>query len=415
MFIPFRQGVVSCPVAGQTQQFLSITQYGITLDTSLGDLVVTFAYKQANYLHVEHKTTLNAWLKPAQITTYWLYIELDMRTGARTFGTTNVAPSVSTSEPQGPLTNQIWYDPTSKITKTFKGTSWVDCLRVVVAKVESNTIKAWNGSNSYTGSQINDNTSSEVGSILFDDTNRPLRKNDTFITTTDFIYSSTTNVSSIRVENLNFRSEADTNMAAFTVVQFSDFGKIIPAGSVGVFDNVVGIIEKSVTTGQLINVTPQGIITNPAWDWSKASQPLWYDQSGLLTETPRPGINPVAFVVEKTKVLFTPRTVNAPEVTNTELAVRTYVPAQGIITIDEDIGWHMIEQTGPITIKFNAPTRDNLIRFTVEIISNGADVYWEMDDVITQCDAGITDIHHIVYRPARGNSVATFFRERTQY
>jgi hypothetical protein len=410
MFVPFRQGIVKCPVANNVQQFLTKTSTTISIVTSAGPTLFSIAHKNSTYLHVESTPTINAWTIPAA-STYYLFIDINIRTALRTFGTVTKTPTVATTAPTVKAVNDMWFDKTTSTMKYYNGTGWVECIRVLVAKVIAGVIHPWNAGSSYLGTQINDYTETNTGHIAYDADDRPLKRTSTFFTTTDTITANTNTISSIRLEALQFYAYAEQHMPQYTVVQLSQFGAITPAGTNNTYDSAIGIIETPLEIGQYGAVTPSGVIQNANWNWPTPNQPLYYDEAGQLTIIARPGIQPIAYAVESDKILFNSKTGSSSTIVSTRNSnVQSYNNASGTLLLDTNISWHTIKQNGPLTISFTRPAVDYLVKFNVEIISNGSPINWGTAGGSRSIPLNVTEIYSITFRPAREGIDAAFFR-----
>lgn len=409
MRITFRQGLVKIPKdALGIQTFLQKVSNGVNLSVTNGNVTVTIANQQANYLHTEHHSTIRAWDELFTVgVDYWLYWDINTRSGIRTFGSTTLEPLVQSTQPVNPALGQMWFDIPTNTMKEYTGV-WRIVIRCVAAKLESGTIiESWNGGNTYEGSQVGDNTINDVGSIIFDSTDSPLRRNNnTFFTTTDAITTGIDVVSSINLDALHFQAEASTTMSAFTVVYLNEFGMIKPARFSSISNTVFGLIQDNVLAGQITTIVTSGVITNINWNWPTVNALLYYDDNGSLTTDNRPGIQPIGYVVEPTKVIL--KSFNTSFGTN--MAVQGYPMAVGNIDVNTSIHWHTIEQDGVVELNFDTPTGNIVSEFVIEIIGNGQDVIWPEGSETVIVELGHVRIFYITYRPSINGIDATFIR-----
>lgn len=429
MRVPFRHGVISHPydTLGQ-QNFLqkNVDKVDLLINSYTSKLNVTFAHKNANYLHTEHHTTLSAWTGPFVSTTdYWLYIDINVRTGLRTFGHTVIEPLVQSNAPINPITDQMWFDTTENVMKLFNGLGWIHVIRCVICFLEQGTvIKSWNKATNFQGTQIGDTSTIEAGYIIFDDSDNVVRKsNHTFLTSVDKLATGVDVVSNIKLESLIFQAQAATNMAAFTVVALTDFGRISPVTtSVNASNMVYGIIQSSVTTGELVDITLSGVIDNLNWNWPKPNDLVYYDEAGQVTLTPRVGITPIGYVIEPTKILLknfqseitfsSGGSSGGGSSGGSSSVPQGYPNCSGYVLINTGVVWHSIEQSGVIALDFLQPSGNNVIKFVIEIKSNGEPIFWPGDSGIMSIPNGETQMFEVIYRPSINTISPKFFRTR---
>lgn len=403
MEVTFRQGVVEIPKdSGGNQLFLQQNGSYVSLVATSGKTTVHFAHKMTNYLHVEHNTTTNAWGPFNTSDTMWLYWDINHRTGLRSFGATDLQPVAQPTTPSTPGAGQMWFDTSLNVMKEFTGTGWIEVIRVLAAQyTNSAIIEPWNGGSFFEGTQIGNFQNNNAGVIVFDETDLPLkRSNKSFFTTTDKLTAGVDVISSINIEALQFDAEAATNMAAHTVVALRDFGIVEPARYGNVSDTVYGIILDNVIAGQRVTVVTNGMITNPSWNWPTANALLYYDETGQLTTTVRPGITPVGFVVEPTRVLLKPFNTGSVSANSTaNQSVQAYPTVSGAVNINTGLHWHTIEQDGVLDIEFDVPTGNTVDRFNIEIISNGDTINWPGNGGSFTIPAGSSKVFNITFRP----------------
>lgn len=403
MEVTFRQGIVQIPKdTNGTQLFLQSSGSYVNLVATSGSTTVHFAHRQSNYLHVEHNSTNNAWGPFSGTDTVWLYWDIDQRTGLRTFSHTDFEPVAQTTPPTTPAAGQMWFDTVNSVMMEFTGTGWMSVVRVIAAQyTNSAIIEPWNAGSVYEGTQVGDFTSNDAGVIIYDESDLPLkRSNKTFFTSTDKLTAGINVVSSINIEALQFDAEATENMAAHTVVALRDFGLVEPARYSNISDTVYGIILDSVIVGQRVTVVTSGVIVNPSWNWPTANALLYYDENGQLTTTVRPGITPVGFVIEPTRVLLKPfNTGSITTNSTTNQSVQAYPSVSGTVNINTALHWHTIEQNGVIDLNFDVPTGATVDRFNIEIISNGDTINWPGNGGSFTIPAGATKVFNVTYRP----------------
>ncbi|MFY0656243.1 MAG: DUF2190 family protein [Neptunomonas phycophila] len=309
MKLSFRQGIVRHQKDPQgTQQFLLEQSDSIDLIAVNDPTTITFAHKNRNYVFTEKRSVPSAWTGPfaKDGTDYWLFWDLDVVTGIRTFGHTTLEPIVGPTQPTSAAVDQHWFDTSTNTMKVFNGASFKERLRVFAAKYTDGTvITAFNGGTVFEGSQVGLIQSADGGALIFDDADRPLRRGDgTFITTADNLASGLPNASNIKIEALQFTARASTNIAAYHIVYLNDFDSILPATPLQLHNVPFGIIEEDAYTGEPVAVTTDGVICNPHWNWGRAGAELYIDQAGMITDNLQAGMLPIGYVLSQSEILL---------------------------------------------------------------------------------------------------------------
>jgi len=311
MKLPFRQGIVKYETdISSNQLFLQENAGTINLNVVATPTMITLAYDTKNYLYTEKQSVISAWPGPfIGGNDYWLYWNINMVTGARTFGMTEIKPIVSHIAPTAPPNDQHWFDLTQNKMKFWNGTLWIEVLRVFACKYEnaSNIVKmSISPGSDFSGSQASLTTVTRHGHLIFDKNGNPLKAGKLFFTTDDDFVAAIPTSSSMRLETLNTEGLAQTNISAYSIVYFSAFNEIMPANP-SLLNNVVfGIIEEDAGNGQIVQVVNNGVINNPTWNWTSPNKPLFIDGSGTITETPSVPPNPVATVLDKNTIILRP-------------------------------------------------------------------------------------------------------------
>lgn len=291
MQISFRQGIVQY----QIPSFLLL--HGSFADLVVVDtpFVVNIAHFTKDYLSVERLGVVNAWTITPSVD-QWLYIDINTLTGARTFGKTLITPAIQATAPT-PSIGKHWFDTTNKAMKVWSGTSWVVKVRIFVCKLQSGVVPLSLSIDAplFSGTQIGDTSVVLAGNILFDEqTGLVLRTSDGFfITTEDALSTTTLQTSDVKFASLIIEAEAQQVLAAFTIVKFSDFGKIVYADAFTSQQTQFGIIQLGAVVGDIAAVVIEGAITNSLWDWTSAgvNALLYADATGqLVSIAPRKSV-----------------------------------------------------------------------------------------------------------------------------
>lgn len=335
MKLNFRQGIVEY----QIPTFLGVHYPAVDLVVSDTPTIVTFAVGATDYLLVEPKTIVNAWGPTYLQQDQWLYWDIDMRTGIRTFGITTAEPIVSATPPLQPVGDQHWFDTSSNKMMLYYNGAWQQRVRVFACKLAGGAVPVGVGEQGFTGTQAGLDVVSYSGPILYNngDGLPILTADGTFLTTEDNLRTASVNVATVKLASLILPAMAEQNLAAYTVVKFTDFGKIVHGDAfTGSQPKQYGIIQSDAVIGDIVNVTMSGVISSPSWDWTSVGVNgyLYPDAAGALSAVQTvPNQTPIATIVDKqTIVLGSPViTINNPPVglaTATQYGVsRLSVPA----------------------------------------------------------------------------------------
>jgi hypothetical protein len=308
MRVNFRQGIINY----QQPTFLSINRASVDLSVDINPLLLTIAAGAKDYLFTERASIPSAWINVYTGRDQWLYIDYDIRTLTRTFGITIKRPFVGPKPPFGLTSDQHWYDTTTKHIKVWNGSSWVTKLRVFVAMLKNGVtpISMSSNLNSFNGTQVGDTSIIYAGAIVYNSvTNLPIKDDfGIFLTTEDTLRTSDPDVSTLKLANNLIEAQAQTNLVAYTIVTFTQFGEITSAdGFTATYDKVYGIIQSDTATGHYTNVVINGVITNPLWDWTIAgiNAPIYCNSAGQLSTTPYlPVQMQCATVIDKYTILL---------------------------------------------------------------------------------------------------------------
>jgi len=293
MRITFRQGIVRCP-----PNFLELSGGSVSIVVpSAESVIVTFADGASNYLLTERLDVNDAWPGPFATgsQSYWLYWDIDRLTGTKTYGHTLYEPVEGAVAPSFPQNDQHWYDTTSNKMFVWNTTAnrWQQKIRVFAAQLlGGNTFTSMSiNSPAFTGTQTGISTPTQIlaGALVYDADGKVLKRNNgTFFTTEDVAVTGVASSSQVKLGGLVLEAAAQTNIPAFSVVQFSDFNKIILGNSSVASEAPYGLTDQDAATGDIVSVMMEGVVSNPAWDWTAAgvNAPLYLTTTGGLTATP---------------------------------------------------------------------------------------------------------------------------------
>jgi hypothetical protein len=308
MRIQFRQGIVTAPPS-----FLQLN--GTTVNLALAPLDqvnVAFADGITDYLHTERLPITSAWTGPfaAGPQSYWLFWDINTLTGQRTFGHTLLAPVASSTAPPTPAVDQHWFDTSTNRMKVFTGTGrWVNKIRVFAAKLDNGSILQSVGADNpaFTGSQVStlEAVPTSVGALVFDVNGDAVKRNGFFFTTEDVVVTGVASAAQLKIGAIAIQAVAVANIPAYSIVHFTDFNQIDLATNLTT-SGAYGLIEGAASAGAVVNVSVEGLVTNPLWNWVSAgvNAPLYVSMTGELTTVQPPQATVVATVVDTNTILL---------------------------------------------------------------------------------------------------------------
>lgn len=322
MRLLFRQGIVRYPYSGNVQDFLQANGNAVTLNGANGRTEVTFAHRSTNYLHTENTTVTNAWTGFSSGNTYWLYWDINLKTGTRTFGSTQIQPTFGPTEPQSPQAGLHWFDTTKTTMFVYQSGTWTEVARVFAAKYEFDgttftSMSAGLSNLPFAGSQVGiTNVNNLTGRIVFDNSGSVIRReNGELFTTEDQFFTTGSSVTPTRLESNVHTAKATEGIGAYNIVKYVGDGKIALAAYDDTESTVLAIVPQGITNGDVGSVILQGVVTNPNWNWSDSQigAQLWVKENGQLTTTD-PHISdgvtystkrvPIARILSKTEIIF---------------------------------------------------------------------------------------------------------------
>ena len=367
MLLNFRQGIVEA----QIPTFIQVTYPHVDLLVTDTNCTIAFAAGQKDYLFTEQQAIAKAWGPLHLGVDQWLYWDLDIRTGNRTFGITKITPINSPTPPASPVIDQHWFNTLTNEMKVWTGVTWTKRIRAFACKLAQGRIPVSMSANAplFTGTQVGNNTTTYVGHILYDATtsNAIRDASGNFMTTEDNLSTKTISLSQVKVASIIVEGTAQQNMAAHTIVRFTDFGKIVHADQFIANQPIqYGIIEQSVTVGQTINVVTNGMVSSDSFDFTNigVNALLYCDAAGQLTSEPViPGQVPVAVVVDrKTIQLGVALASNNETIPEINLATNLVFGISRLSVPAED-------ETDPVVVGDNDPRWESFVRKTGDSMS----------------------------------------------
>jgi len=330
--VSFRQGIVRHGKSPGQTFFLQQNGQFVDLVVSPDQTIIAFADGDKDYLFTESVTVIKAWGPFAVSQDYWLYWDINRVTGIRTYGSTTLAPVYAPTAPISPTAGQMWFDTsTGDITSPkmyeYNGAAWVQVLRVVASKYGNasqffSPVDNVSLESNFTGTQAGSigNTPKNIGSLVFDSSNKPIvNQNGKFFTTEDVFTTGVPTGASLKVNNILLRAQSTENIAPYQVVVFNNYNKIKLAAPFDFINKVYGIVEEAVPINDIANVITQGVIFNESWDFvnSTATPPMvgnindsiYVTSAGELTSDISfsiPGQVPVGVIIGLQTILFSP-------------------------------------------------------------------------------------------------------------
>lgn len=272
MRLSFRQGVVKCSVNTSNVPNCyrdDIRSSYVSLDPNHSSVLITFAHNESNYLYEDSNTVEDAW-GPFSVPvtgTHWLYWDIDLQTGLRSFGYTSIKPVVQSTKPLIPYATAHWYDTSRNIMFVYENNNWVEKIRVFACIYDGVGIKPYS-----LGTQVDDNTECLSGYILFDSDGYPLtRKNGSqFVTTESNLYTTKSVIDPVDFSSSLFYASAQGHIPEYSVVSFYKDNKIQLASC---FDPdhkaAVGMVRTEVYDSEVSGVVTNGYLTNINWHFNE--------------------------------------------------------------------------------------------------------------------------------------------------
>ena len=337
--ISFRQGIVSYPTDATSgiQSFLKKNGSNVDIIVDAGSsstpITVAFAHQDTDYLYTESKTISGAWTNINSGTTYYLYWDINLDSGAVTRGNTTLKPIYSSTEPksQDRVKGQMWFDISDSTFKVWQGSVWIEVIRVMAAQVLNGTqfksLSVNASSTNFAGTQVgkysNIRGSRNVGSLVYNSSGNAIKSGERnqFFTTEDTFLTGVPTGASTKINNVLVTGIAASPLAAFQVVQFDDYNSIALANAFEQGKKLFGIVESDVDAGEVTSFVSEGVIYNENWDWEaqgvSVNTSLYIDQSlkTLTTNIPVDNSTPVGVIIGAKEVYFAPRIF--PQVTVT--------------------------------------------------------------------------------------------------
>ena len=305
MQLSFRQGIV------KGSGFLDPEPFGVDIDTTLGEVIVTFAYGDEDYV-IRYPAVgggvSNAWggsANPFSVSAglVFFYWDIDVATGfhrpsqthdwlGRNYidrGYTQLAPLYQTTTPTSPGVDQHWFDLNENVMKVWDGSTWVRKIRVFAGTFNAPSIASVTQYSTQGVSQAGLSTPCSAGYIIFGVDLKAVKRNDgNFFTTDDeALLNFGTFTSPVKLEALSTSAVAQEPIPAFYCVTIVGDNQMELASSNDTSRRAIGIVQVDVNTGEDAVIVTQGAVFNDGWTWDPSTQSeLYLGPNGELMTTP---------------------------------------------------------------------------------------------------------------------------------
>lgn len=282
MKIKYRQGVLS----HQTSPFfLDKTGNKIFIRANSENTLITIAFGNIDFLYAETEDIL-AWTGLFAAGKYWLYWDIDLETGTRTFGKTEKEPMVDFKLPDNPSIDQHVFLRSNNKMQVWDGLRWNTVARVFAGIVESNAVTPYN----ILSSQAGLNYESRAGFLLFDQNGYLIKTHggeplntETSIMTQSSIFNDTKLSSNI----IPVKSKYGI-IPKYKCVSWVDSDNTVETTSSKELRRCNAVTLETVQRGENARVITQGYITDLVdLNWAKPpNTPLFVGNGGELTTEP---------------------------------------------------------------------------------------------------------------------------------
>lgn len=287
MNITFKQGIIKYPASNNLQNFLQASPNGVNLNTNNESILITFTHGSSNYTFEEFDNITDAWLHDFVINSeYWLYWDIDIISGVRSFGFTEIMPTISATKPSSPITDQHWFDLGSNKMYVFETAYWRPVVRVFAAYYDS--IEFFSMGHGipnfdFAGSQVGINNINDVsGKILYFDNKPVLNKYKELFTSESIFNINGSNIDSLRLESSYTIVKANETLPKFHIVKYVS-ENTVELANYSDTNKIIGIITEDTIINDLTNIILDGVITNISWNWTETiGTHLWINTNGEL-------------------------------------------------------------------------------------------------------------------------------------
>ena len=190
MLLPIRQGILRPLHIKDLNQnsHLSIVNNTVSvIATKENNIILTFSFYNKNFLFKEDKNVI-AWENLPSNTPSWLYWDLDINSGERTFGYTLVEPTFGEEEPINPPLDQHFFNTKNNTMQVWDGSTWIVKLRVFAATYDGTDLSIPDNFMP-NESQVGLDEESNAGYLLFDSNNKTIRLSNNYLNSETILFS----------------------------------------------------------------------------------------------------------------------------------------------------------------------------------------------------------------------------------
>lgn len=307
MKLEFRQGLVQLQVS---PTFLTFSGGIVDLNSAVTDNIITFAHGAHNYLFIEPMDVLGAWTGPFVASgTSWLYWDIDISTGTRTFGSTDVDPSGYGDElPASPLLDTHFFSTREDKMKVWDGAAWRTKVRVFAGEVLNNaSVIPY-----IVGSQVANDNLVYAGEILYDDTGTALKEYDplnrgAFVHTESRLRAQKTPLNQYEQSTAEYPYVSDTPIAIGRCVSIVEGMELTLSSYRHPERPCVGISVTDTHASEVGRYATEGVLTSDAWNFvSVPNTPIWVGSNGEVTTVipTESSLQRLGYVISKNSILL---------------------------------------------------------------------------------------------------------------
>lgn len=288
MLVEFSQGIYY----RDTAPFAIMTNMGVDLNIPKSPTIVLFSHGKSEYMLTEDKTIKNAWAGPfPRRQTAWLYWDINLTSGKRTFGYTTIDPfngkGYGNTLPISPINGQHFFLLTENKMKHYTHGNWGTVIRVFAGYIKDNSRLVLFES----GPQGGRNVRTSAGHILFNSSDIPIKKygefNQTEFFTTETPFSTQNDpFNTYTVESYQISVRAMEPVPKYHCVSFKGDKHYGIASNLDLFQSCIGIAITDFVKNKIGKIATHGVIQNTDFWNFKAPYglPVWVGDIGEVTD-----------------------------------------------------------------------------------------------------------------------------------
>lgn len=289
MRIHFRQGIIALQ---ELPRFITLTVDGnVNFNADVTPTLFTIAHGEKNYLLIEKTTVLDAWIINPNVFLNWLYIDIDIVSSIRTFGTTTIKPTYGTVYPTSPSDDAHFFDTKTNKMMVWDGGQWKTIIRIFAGKLSNGVL---NPEGIY--SQVNVYGKFETSEIILNSQQRVIKNYDNigefqFITEDDARHDDMVGLIYSGVDA--YYGVASEPIPKHHCVKWGASNTLELASPSDSQNASFGISEKQLSVGELGRIITDGFIENRL-DWVWANPPntsLFVGENGVLSVLVSPTVS----------------------------------------------------------------------------------------------------------------------------